>query len=87
MSASNKYEVGDLRFNVLFNSISVISGRWADDYKGLCAIESRNGTSFTVEKISHPAGLELRNARLVGQCLAHWSYRAPNKYERSFAID
>ena len=30
----------DLRFDVLFNSISVISGRWADDNKRLCAMES-----------------------------------------------
>ena len=31
----------DLRFYVLFNSISVISGRWADDNERLCAMESR----------------------------------------------
>ena len=29
----------DLRFYVLFNSISVISGRWADDNERLCAME------------------------------------------------
>ena len=29
----------DLRFYVLFNSISVITGRWADDNKRLCAME------------------------------------------------
>ena len=34
----------DLRFYVLFNSISVISGRWVDDNERLCA----NGASFTV---------------------------------------
>ena len=28
----------DLRFNVLFNSISVISGRWANDNERLCAM-------------------------------------------------
>ena len=28
----------DLRFSVLFNSISVILGRWADDYERLCAM-------------------------------------------------
>ena len=31
----------DLRFNVLSNSISVISGRWADNNERLCAMESR----------------------------------------------
>ena len=33
----------DLRFYVLFNSISDISGRWADDYEyeSLCAMEPR----------------------------------------------
>ena len=30
-----------LRVNVLFNSISVISGRWADDSEWLCAMEPR----------------------------------------------
>ena len=29
----------DLRFYVLFNSVSVISGRWADDNERLCAME------------------------------------------------
>ena len=28
-----------LRFYVLFNSISVISGRWTDDNERLCAME------------------------------------------------
>ena len=31
----------DLQFNVLFNSISVISGRRADDYERQCAMEPR----------------------------------------------
>ena len=31
----------DLRFYVLFNSISVIPGGWADDNERLCAMESR----------------------------------------------
>ena len=30
--------VGNLRFYILFNSISVISGQWADDYERLCAM-------------------------------------------------
>ena len=29
----------DLRFYILFNSISVISGRWAGDNERLCAME------------------------------------------------
>ena len=33
----------DLRFYVLFNSISVISGRWADDSERPCAIKPRLG--------------------------------------------
>ena len=37
----------DLRFFVLFNSISVISGRWEVDNEAVC-----NGTPFTVEKSS-----------------------------------
>ena len=36
----------DLRFYVLFNSISVISGRCSDDDERLCAMELR----FTVQK-------------------------------------
>ena len=31
----------DLRFYVLFNSISVILGRWVDDNERLCAMEPR----------------------------------------------
>ena len=31
----------DLRFYVLFNSNSVISGRWADDNERLCTTEPR----------------------------------------------
>ena len=57
----------DLRFYVLFNSISVISGRWADDNERLCAMEP----PFTVEKISPRAGIDLGTARSVGQRLAH----------------
>ena len=45
----------DSRFYVLFNSISVISGRCSDDDgKAVC-----NGTSFTVEKISPRVRIEL----------------------------
>ena len=29
----------DLRFYILFNSISVVSGQWAGDNERLCAVE------------------------------------------------
>ena len=32
-------QIDDLQFYVLFNSISVISGGWADDNERLCAME------------------------------------------------
>ena len=38
MSPSNGW-MDDLRFYALFNSISVISGRWVDDNEKLCAVE------------------------------------------------
>ena len=47
----------DLRLNVLFNSYSVISGRWEFNIERLCAM--CNGAPFTVQKISPRAGLEL----------------------------
>ena len=31
----------DLRFDILFDSISVISGRWVDDNERLCAMAPR----------------------------------------------
>ena len=43
----------DLRFYVLFNSMSVISGRCSDDNERLCAME------FSVEKISARVRIEL----------------------------
>ena len=53
----------DMPFYVLFKSISVISGRWADD-------DESNKNPFTVERGFLPrAGLELETARSVGQCL------------------
>ena len=53
------------RFYVLFNSMSVISGRLADYNEMLCAMEP----PFTVGKISLRAGVETRTARSVGQRL------------------
>ena len=37
-----------------------------------------NGTSFTVEKMSPLAGLELRTARSIGQSLTHSATGAPH---------
>ena len=55
----------DLRFYVLFNSISVILGRCADNSERLCAM----ATPLTVEKISPRAGIEPGTARSGGQRL------------------
>ena len=33
--------IDDMQFYVLFNNISVISGRWVDDHEMLCAMEPR----------------------------------------------
>ena len=43
----------DLRFYVLFNSVSVISRRWEVDNERLC-----NGAPFTVEKIPPRVGID-----------------------------
>ena len=47
--------IDNLRFYVLFNSISVISGQWADDNERLCTMEP---CLVTVEKIFPRVGLE-----------------------------
>ena len=57
----------DLRFNVLFNSISVISGRWEVDNERLCAMELR----LRLKRSSPQGGLELLTARSVGERLTH----------------
>ena len=44
----------ELWFNVLFNSISFISGRWQGEQEKLCAVKRRLGSDI----ISPPAGLE-----------------------------
>ena len=44
----------ELRFNVPFNSISFIAGRWKGEHEKLCAVKRRLGS----EIISPPAGLE-----------------------------
>ena len=52
----------DLRFKVLFNSISVLSGQKFGDKERLCAME----LCLRLEKFPPQAGLELRTARSVG---------------------
>ena len=42
--------IDDLRFYVLFNSISVISGRWEVDKERLCAMELRLWLRFRLEQ-------------------------------------
>ena len=54
-------------FTSFFNSVSVISGRWADDYERLCAMEPR----LRLKRSLPQAGLELTTARSVGQRLIH----------------
>ena len=44
----------ELQFNVRFNRISFISGRWKGEHEKLCAMKRRLGS----EIISPPAGLE-----------------------------
>ena len=49
----------DLRFYVLFNSVSVISGRWADDNERVCAMEPRLRLGrFCLERGSNPGPLD-----------------------------
>ena len=55
----------DLGFYVLFNSISVISGRWAGDNERLCAM----GPLLRLKRTLSQADLESRPARSVGQFL------------------
>ena len=62
-----------LQFYVLFNSISVISGRWADDNERLCAMDPR----LRLKKSPPRAGIVPETAISVGQRLTHWSIGAP----------
>ena len=49
----------ELLFYVLFNSIPIISGLWADDNEMLCALEPRLGLRrFRLERGSNPGPLE-----------------------------
>ena len=51
--------MNDLRFYVLFNSTSVISGRWAGDNEMLCVMEPRlRFGRFGLEQDSNPEPLD-----------------------------
>ena len=60
-----------LRYYIILNSISVISGRWAGDTERLYAVE----LGLRLERSPHQAGLEPGIARSVGQSLIPLSYR------------
>ena len=44
----------DLQFYVLFNSISVISGQWADDNERLCLERSSNSGRHIIKPAVNP---------------------------------
>ena len=58
---------------ILFNSVSVISGRWADDNERLCAMEPR----LRLKRFPPQAGIEPGTARSVGQRFTHLGTGAP----------
>ena len=57
----------DLRFHVLFNSISVISGRWLGDHERLSAMKPH----LRLDGYPPQAGLEPGTARSVGLWLPY----------------
>ena len=57
--------MNDLRFYILFNSVSVISGRWSAD-KAAC-----NGTTFTIESFLRILQLEVMKYVIVWSKLAY----------------
>ena len=66
----------DLQLYVLFNSFSVISGRWVDDNERLCAVEPR----LWLGRVCHDWGLNPRPLdRRPG--LNPLSYQGSNKNE------
>ena len=68
----------DLRFYILFNSISVISGWWAGDNVQWNAVEGRwRGLKpGTTRSVGGGGELEPGTTRSVGQCLTYWATRA-----------
>ena len=67
--------IDDLRFYVLFNSISVKSGRWVGDHERLCAMEP----CLCLNGSPPLAGLETRTVRSANQRLTHCAAGAPPK--------
>ena len=65
----------NLRFYVLFNSISAISERWVVDNERLCAMEPR----LRLRRFPSLAGLELGTARLTGQRLTKRERRSSSR--------
>ena len=59
----------DLRFYILFNSISVKSEWWADDNERLCAIEP----CLQLKRSPPLVGLKPETTRSVGQRLTNWA--------------
>ena len=70
-----------LRFHVLFNSISVISGQWTGDNERLCAISPR----LRLKRSPPQAGLEPGTATSVGKrliCRATGAHRCIGSLSR-----
>ena len=65
--------MNDLQFYVLLANISVISGRWAGDYKRLCALEPH----LQLKKNPPQVSLELGTVSLVGQCFCGCVHYSP----------
>ena len=61
-------------FYILFNSVSVISGRWDVDNERLCA----NWSFLCGWEDFVASGDRTQSARSVGQRLTHWATRPPN---------
>ena len=73
----------DLQFYVLFNNISVISGRCKDDNEKLCAMEPILPLRrFRLKRGSHPGPLDQRPAEQY----RNRSYRYHGHYVSKFSI-
>ena len=46
----------ELRFYILFKSVSVVSGRWSDDNERLCAVEPRSQLKRSPPQAGHEIG-------------------------------
>ena len=73
--------MNDLRFYVLVNSISVISGRWLGNYERLCAMEPR----LRLKKSLSQAGLEPGTVRSADQG-RQMSYRGLSPEKAQFVV-